>query len=286
MSVFEKGAAAFYGLGAMGLPIATRLAGVLPGLAVVDANPERAAAVAADVPSVSADAERAEAAEVAFLCLPSPDVTRQVVQRLVEGGCRLVIDFGAEPPDIAAEFADTCAAAGAVYCDVPVFGSPVMAARGDLYFLFSGPQDIAADFAGLAEAAGFRMRNAGPTGAASTIKILQNALGTANLAAAAEALRVCEAAEIGTETFINVVKECNGIGISSVFERYASDMAARHDSGDGRLRIAAKDSAAAAKLADRHGVNTPVLTTAADRYRKAAEAGMADQQFTQVIDAD
>lgn len=283
MDVLNGRPAAFFGLGAMGLPIARRLAGVLPGLAVVDPNPDRAAAIAADVPAVSTDAT---AAEVAFLCLPSPDITRQVVDRVLAAGVRLIVDFGAQPPDVAEALAKRCADAGAVYCDTPVFGTPVMAARGDLYFLFSGPDDVAAAFSQLAARAGFRMRHAGPTGAASTIKILQNALGTANLAAAAEALRVCEAAEIGTGTFIEVVKECNGIGLSSVFERYAGDMAARHDSGEGRLRIAAKDSAAAATLADRHGVTAPVLTTAADRFRKAAEAGMAEQQFTQVIDAD
>lgn len=288
MSALAGRPAAFHGLGAMGLPIACRLAGAIGDLAVADPDPGRVAAVRSHSPSVSGDPGKAGAAEIAFLCLPSPGVTRTVVDAILEDAAsnRVVIDFGAQPPDVAEELAARCAAAGATYCDAPVFGSPQMAARGDLYFLFSGPEAVADDFATLAGTIGFRVRHAGPTGAASTIKILQNALGIANLAAAAEALRVCETAGVGTDTFIEVVRECRGIGLSSVFDRFAEDMTARRDSGEGRLRIAAKDSATAAGLAARHGVAAPVLATAADRYRKAAEAGMGERQFTDIIDID
>ena len=105
--------------------------------------------------------------------------------------------------------------------------------------------------------AGYRFRYAGAAGCASTVKLLQNALGTANLCAAAEAFQVCEAAAIDTGLFIDVVRECGGIGLSTVFDRFADDMAARRDSGQGRLRIAAKDMKSAVELA--HSSSAPSI---------------------------
>lgn len=286
MNALARKPAAFHGLGAMGLPIAERLASLISDLAVTDPVPARVAALRTRAPAVSDDPERAMAAEVVFLCLPTPDTTRAVVERLlaVKVAGRTIIDFGAQPPDVAEALADQSAAVGAAYCDAPVFGSPQMATRGDLYFLVSGPEAAGGDFAALAASVGYRARYVGPTGTASTIKILQNALGTANLAAAAEALRVCEAAGIETSTFIDVVRECDGIGLSVVFDRFAEDMATRRDSGEGRLRIAAKDSAAAAALAARHGTSAAVLEESAAVFGRAAKAGRSERQFTDIVD--
>jgi len=205
---------------------------------------------------------------------------------LLTGGMagRTIIDIGSYPPDFVAELVSLCAARSVTYCDAPVFGTPSMATRGELYFLFSGPPSKWETFSELVGAVGYRTRYAGPSGAASVVKVLQNALGTANLLAGAEALRVCEAAGIGSRLFIDVVRECGGIGLSTVFDRFAEDMAERHDSGEGRLRIAAKDARSATSLAGSHAVATPLLETVSDQYRQAAQAGMSDRQFTDIID--
>lgn len=281
----------FIGLGAMGGPIAARVA-TKYRLAVADRSQPRIDAIldpennGQRAPNLIADAKLVAQAKIVFLCLPTPRDTETIIEDLIESPCadRVLIDLGAQPPQFVGRMRKICAEHGTLYCDSPVFGTPKMAQRGELYFLFSGDEKAAANFRTLAEGLGYRMRYAGPAGTASSIKLLQNALGTANLNIGAEVLRLCEASGIDTGIFINVVRECSGIGLSTVFDRFAEDMAARIDSGEGRLRIAAKDMKAAAELADSRSVEVPLLKETSHQYNDAVAAGLGDHQFTSIIE--
>ncbi|MGI9368030.1 MAG: NAD(P)-dependent oxidoreductase [Ruegeria sp.] len=281
----------FIGLGAMGGPIAARMATQFR-LAVADRAQERIDAMLdaekrdRSSSNLMADAAQVAQAKTVFLCLPTPQVTETVIADLLETACkgRQLIDLGAQPPQFVGRMVEICAQHGALYCDSPVFGTPKMAQRGELYFLFSGDEQAATEFRSLIEGLGYRMRYAGPAGAASSIKLLQNALGTANLNIGAEVLRLCEASGIDTGIFIDVVRECGGIGLSTVFDRFAEDMAARKDSGEGRLRIAAKDMRAALDLAQSDGVKVPLLEETGHQFDDAIAAGLGDRQFTSIIE--
>lgn len=281
----------FVGLGAMGGPIAARIASQFR-LAVADRSQARVDAIleieksSQGLPDLVADAACVAKARTVFLCLPTPQDTETVIVDLLETPCenRIFIDLGAQPPQFVGRMTQVCAEHGSQYCDSPVFGTPKMAERGQLYFLFSGDEQAAAEFRTLAEGLGYRMRYAGPAGTASSIKLLQNALGTANLNIGAEVLRLCEATGVDTGTFIDVVRECGGIGLSTVFDRFAEDMAGRIDSGEGRLRIAAKDMQAAMVLADSHGVGVPLLKETSHQFDDAVAAGFGDRQFTSIIE--
>lgn len=280
------GSFGFVGLGAMGMPIAARLASVLGGLVISDLAVDRiAATVSASDGKAYQDDDRLLRTNTVFLCLPTPDAVKDVLDALLDGPdqSRSIIDLGANHPDFVVEMGEKCAARSASYCDCPVFGAPSMAAQGDLYFLFSGPQKCEELFRQVADLAGYRVAYAGGSGTASTVKLLQNALGVANLAVGAEVLRVCEAAKIDPVMFIDVVRECGGIGRSSVFDRFAEDMAARRDSGEGRLRIAAKDMSSMIDVASGCAVETPLLKQTESLFRQAIAAGLADCQFTDII---
>jgi 3-hydroxyisobutyrate dehydrogenase len=282
---------AFIGLGAMGGPIAARMATQLK-LAVTDISQARIDVVLDSIKlghgssNLVQDVALVASARIVFLCLPNLQVTEAVIADLVKTPCedRIIIDLGAHPPHFVGRMTQMCQQHGALYCDSPVFGTPKMAERGQLYFLFSGDEQTAAEFRMLAEGLDYRMRYAGPVGTASTIKLLQNALGTVNLAIGAEVLRVCEATGIDTSLFIDVVRECGGIGLSTVFDRFAGDMAARTDSGEGRLRIAAKDMQAAMSVAKSNGVGVPLLNEACHQFDDAIAAGFGDRQFTSIIE--
>ena len=83
--------------------------------------------------------------------------------------------------------------------------------------------------------------------------------------------------------FIGIVRECGGIGQSSVFDRFADDMAARRDSGEGRLRIAAKDMHSVVNLAASANVSAPLMVETDRQYERAMQEGMGEQQFTDII---
>lgn len=277
----EPASFAFYGLGVMGGPIARKLSGSCGKLIVSDPVAERVEELCRQSECRAAGA--GGVAETAFLCLPDQTVVEAVVGQLLQSGTRTIIDFGAHAPDFVLSISEQCRRQGMEYCDAPVFGTPTMAVQGDLYFLFSGPEATYQRFHALAAQAGFRSRYAGRTGAASTVKLLQNALGSINLLAGAEALKVCEQTGIDTEMFNAVVSECGGIGRSVVMDKYASDMALRSDSGDGRIKIAAKDMKAAAELAAKAGTDAVLIRETAKRYQAAQEAGFENDQVSNVI---
>ena len=281
MSAENKEKYAFFGLGAMGYPIAARLAGPVGQLIVSDIVSETVERLCA---SGNARPMTAECdAETVFLCLPNQDAVSVVLRSLPDGIVRTVVDFGAQSPEFVESAVAQCRAKGMTYCDAPVFGTPSMAAKGELYFLFSGSKADYDRFSDLFGKAGFRSRFAGTSGAASTVKLLQNALGTINLLAGAEALRICEHVGIDSEMFCRVVDECGGIGQSSVFAKFGRDMAARRDSNEGRLRIAAKDMAAAADLASKHTGTAVLVTETAKRFQQAYDEGMGGEQFSNII---
>lgn len=276
----------FIGLGAMGMPIARRLATAVNCLAVCDISAECVGQLLeAAAPAAVEDADILIGAKTVFLCLPSQTSTRQVVEDLVSRPAtnRTIIDFGAHPPGFVSEMNAVCQSASVQYCDCPVFGTPLMAERGELYFLFSGPERVSDWFDGLVHPLGYRTRYAGPPGTASLLKLLQNAIGTANLAIGAEALRICEATGVDPGLFIGIVRECGGIGQSSVFDRFADDMAARRDSGEGRLRIAAKDMHSVVNLAASANISAPLMVETDRQYERAMQEGMGEQQFTDII---
>jgi 3-hydroxyisobutyrate dehydrogenase len=286
METFSRNSCAFAGLGAMGMPIAAAFSEVWEKLIVVDIDSDKAERFCATSRAVAGDVADLAAADVIFLCLPTHDAVDSVLREVFnqdDHRVRTIIDFGAHGPKFVAEIAACCARYIATYCDAPVFGTPSMASDGNLYFLFSGPESLYDAFRADADAAGYRSRHAGAVGAASAVKLLQNALGAINLLAGAEALRICEKAGIGTGLFADVVAECGGIGRSSVFDRFAHVMAQRADIGEGRMRIAAKDMAAATELSHQLGCPAGLLSEATDRYQQAIEAGMGDEQFSNII---
>ena len=83
-------------------------------------------------------------------------------------------------------------------------------------------------------------------------------------------------------TFIDVVVEARGIGLSKYFQDYARHAAEGSDSGSGRLHIGAKDAALARDLARKASLGLPILEAAADAFAAAMEAGWAEEEFTAV----
>ncbi len=285
MNDFSADSYAFYGLGAMGMPIACKLSSPCHPLIVRDLDGDKIDQICAEFDAQRGD-EGAVTADCIFLCLPHPGAVGTVINQILARPAknhRLIIDFGAHAPDFVGETVARCGEKNVTYCDAPVFGTPSMAVEGRLYFLFSGPQPIYAGFSKLAKRVGYRSRFAGPSGTASAVKLLQNALGTINLLAAAEILKVCEATDIDTTVFADVVNECGGIGSSQVFTKFASDMVNRRDSNEGRLRIAAKDMQTAANLAHKSGEKAVLLLATAQQFKRAYDAGMGEDQFSNII---
>ena len=273
----------------MGLPLATSAANAGHRVFAFDIA-GAARRVAAEVPGVEVAASPAVAARrasVVFTCLPSADAVRAVylgddgIARSARPGL-LTCDCSTIDPSVARSIRDALAPHGARHLDAPIFGSPQQAREAEVFFAVSGHESDLAVIAPVLEAMGRGHRYVGGDGTASTIKALQNGLGTVHAAATGEVLALCRRLGLDVTTFIDVVVEARGIGLSKYFEDYARHAAEGSDSGSGRLYIGAKDAALARDLARQASLGLPIVEAAADAFAAAMEAGLAEEEVTAV----
>ena len=273
----------------MGLPLATNAANAGHRVFAVDIA-DAACRVAAEVPRievVSSPAVAAGRAPVVFTCLPSADAVRAVY--LGDGGIAasarpglLTCDCSTIDPSVARSIRDELEPHGARHLDAPIFGSPQQAREAQVFFAVSGSEPDLAVVSPVLETMSRGHRYVGGDGTATTIKALQNGLGTVHAAATGEVLALCRRLGLDAMTFIDVVVEARGIGLSKYFEDYARHAAQGSDSGSGRLYIGAKDAALARDLAREASLGLPILEAAADAFAAAMEAGLAEEEVTAV----
>ena len=100
---------------------------------------------------------------------------------------------------------------GIALLDAPVSGGPAKAAAGTMTMMVSGDADALARVRALLDRIAGRVFVLGPRpGDASTFKIVNNMLAAANLAAAAEALALADAAGLDLERVCEVVHASSG----------------------------------------------------------------------------
>ncbi len=151
--------------------------------------------------------------------------------------------------------------------DAPVSGGPAKAAAGTMTMMVSGdPAALERVRPVLASITG-RLFELGPrAGDASTVKIVNNLLAAANLAAGAEAMALAQRAGLDLKQVFDVIGASSGaswIFADRVGRALADDYEPR-----AAARILAKDVAIALALAERSGVDAA--------FARAAQAAFAD----------
>ncbi len=277
------------GLGAMGLPMAANLAKA--GVATLGCDPdagarERAAGIAG-LTLVDSPAAMARSSDVIFTCLPSVAAVQAVYHGpdgliaaarpgLITAECSTI------DSEMARELARAMRAGGAAHLETLLVGRPPESAAAQLYFIVSGDASVVPRVTPLLRHMGRAWRHVGDNGAANTIKLLQNGLGYVYALATAEALALARERGADVEAFIDVVKQGGGIGWSKYFDLHAAGVAAGRDEGWGRLYIGAKDTEALRRETHAAGLDLPLFEAAADAYRDAVAAGLANEEFTAV----
>ncbi len=281
--------AGFIGLGQMGLPMVEHLSKAGVPTVAYDVDPAATGAVAAltHVTVAQSVAEVARGCDVLFTCLPTLQSVRDVYLGDAGIGANAVAglitcECSTIAPDLARELRAAMCVNGVQHLDTPVFGTPRHARAGNLYFLVSGVAEPVAKIEPFFRAMGGTYRYVGETGNANRIKLIQNALGCVNAVATAEALAICKRTGIDLLTFVAVVKECDGIGNSTYFDRYAESVARGEDSGAGRLLIAAKDMKLLGDIAATAEIDAALMRHTEQAYAAALDAGLGSAEFTEV----
>lgn len=267
----------FVGVGNMGQPMVVNLVKAGWRVMLHDADKDRAAALASlcgcqCAPSL---AELAASSSVVILMLPDGKIVRKVV--LGEGGDSLVpglshgggviIDMSSSAPTGTRELGVELAAKGIDMLDAPVSGGVKGAVAGTLAIMVGGSQEVARDMDPILAAMGKRF-HVGPLGSGHAVKVLNNYVSAAGLAAAAEALLVARRFGVEEETLIDVFNASTGRNNSTEnkFKQYVLNSA--YNSGFS-LDLMVKDLKLAMDVADACGVEARLGHSCLDLWQAA-----------------
>jgi 3-hydroxyisobutyrate dehydrogenase-like beta-hydroxyacid dehydrogenase len=274
------------GLGAMGLPIACRLARAGFRLVAFDVAPQAVEQALAEggVQGAASPAAVVEASDVLITCLPNPQVVAAVYGEVAKPGL-VACDCSTIGPALAIRLQGELAARSVRYLECPMLGAPAQAAAGELFLILSGDEAVASELVPIFDAISRGWRFVGPPGQASRIKVVQNGLGLIQAVAIGEALSILAKAGADLATFCEVVAEGGGMAATPLFRAKAKTMLQAKPQVLAKLRIGAKDIALACALADEQGVPAPLLRETAQVLEDAMQMGLGESDFAMLARA-
>ncbi|MCW3473763.1 NAD(P)-dependent oxidoreductase [Limobrevibacterium gyesilva] len=277
-------AVAIIGLGNMGLGMAATL--VRSGLVPVgfDLAPKRralAAEAGAGVAAALADAMAGS--DVVVLSLPHGRAVAAAVEAFVAVAPTdaVLVDTSTLAVAETRAFAARVAASGRAFLDAPVSGGPAGAASGQLTAMVGGDAAVLARVRPVLERLAARIVHVGGAGAGQVAKLANNMLVATHLVAAAEAMRMAEAAGVPAQAVLDVVNAASGRSAATEVNLPRWILSGSFDSGfaAGLMR---KDVGLALDLARDGGVAVPVLARAAETWLARSGAVGADADFNRV----
>ncbi len=265
---------AFLGAGGtMGFGMASRITGA--GLAVRAWNRSREKAEplaerGAEILDTAAEAVRG--ATVVVTMLPDADAVLDLAaDALRDVSPELVwVQTSTIGPDGTERCAALAAERDVTFVDAPVQGTKQPAAEGKLVVMASGPQHVRERLDPVFAAIAQKTLWVGEAGAGTRLKMATNTWLAASVEGLAESLALCEGAGIDLRLFLAVVE--GGPLDMPYMQIKAKAMIERDFEPSFQLALAAKDVRLASELAERCGLELPLLSAVRERFAQAARA--------------
>jgi 3-hydroxyisobutyrate dehydrogenase len=278
----------FLGLGAIGTPMAARVA-ARHELTVWNRTGDRATAFAGQHPCRVAATPRAaaEGAEVIITCLP----TSQDVAALLEGpdGLEaglsrgtLFIDCTSGDGPTSRRLAERLAARGVTFVDAPVSGGTNGAESGTLSVMVGGETAAFERARPILECFGKRIERIGPVGSGDALKAVNNALLAANILAVGEGVAALVKAGVPAAKALEIINASSGRSFVSevlVPTRVLNGTWPRTF----RLALLDKDVRIAVELLAETGVVGPVLRRVSKQLHEARARLGEDADYMEAI---
>ena len=279
---------AFFGLGAIGTPMAVHLARRFQ-LTIWNRTTARAEEFAGHHPARVARTPReaAEGADVLITCLP----TSAEVESLLDGPDGILagvadgavfFDCTSGDPASSLRIAEQLSLRNVEFADAPVSGGTNGAEAGTLTVMVGGSdrmveraREVLAPFAG-------RIEHMGPVGAGHAMKAVNNAILAANIISVGEGLAALVAAGVTATKAVEVLNASSGRSFVSevlVPDRVLSGAWPQTF----RLALLEKDVRIALGVADTGDVDAPLLELAADLLGTARAALGGDPDYLEAI---
>ncbi len=277
---------AFVGLGAMGLPMATRLSQVDDiELTLFDLDPERLAMGRTLGRCADSFADAVADAEVVFTVLPADQHVSAVAAEMAEHGRagQLFVDFTSIGPQTIVDVADKLAAHGIDTVSVALTRSTAAAISGKLA-LFAGGLSVAdtrlhTAFAAMAT----EVRDVGGIDTAKAMKLANNMIVASLDVAICEVIVFGAALGFSSAEVVSALKDTDADSwpLRYHIERYAVP----EDLGPGRFstRYMAKDVALYSRMAHAHGMPAHLAGIVTAQYRGTVAHGLGDHYHMSVM---
>lgn len=265
----------------MGGPMAANLCKAGFPVAVFDRVPERCAALSAAgaEPMASAGA-LAAAADVIITMLPdTPDVESalfgegRVAESLRPGA--VLLDMSTISPRASVEFSERLRQRSVEMLDAPVSGGEPGARQGTLSIMVGGARPVFDRVLPVLEVLGKKILYTGPNGSGLKTKLVNQIVGSLNLLAAAEGLRLARSAGLDLRQTVEAV------GAGAAGSWMLSVLGPKMIEGDFApgfsIRLHHKDLRLAIDFIRELGMDAPGTELSYALFTKAMERGLADQ---------
>jgi 3-hydroxyisobutyrate dehydrogenase len=275
---------AFLGLGAIGRPMAARVAGSGLPLTVWNRTASRAADFAKEFGAKHAatPADAARQADVVVTCMP----TSQDVASLLDGPDGLLaglgdgatlIDCTSGDPSTSRKIRDALAEKNVGYIDAPVSGGTTGAEKGTLTIMVGGDAAVLERARPVLETFGQKIVHCGDVGAGDAVKAVNNAFLATHILAAAEGLAALVKMGVDPKVALDVINASSGRSNASM-NLIPERVITRKFPRTFRLALLEKDVGIAAEVARDTRVPAPILQLTADLFR------IARSEFGEVAD--
>jgi 3-hydroxyisobutyrate dehydrogenase len=279
------------GLGAMGAPMAERVAGAGFEVVAYDKDPTRLSSVAASSglrPSATAG-EAARDADVTVLMVATPEQAEDVLFSAdgLLGSLRpgaIILVMATVGPDAISRWAQRLAPLAVTVVDAPVSGGAARAKSGELLMMVGGDGTAVERVSPLLETMARNVVVVGPApGDGQRMKLVNQLLCGVHIAVAAEALAFAEALGLQSRECWEVLR--HGAAVSFMFEdRGARMLDAQFDPPRSALDIFVKDMGLVLGAARQCGSSTPLAEAAEKIYLTGQRAGFGRLDDSVVIE--
>ncbi|QKZ17316.1 NAD(P)-dependent oxidoreductase [Streptomyces chartreusis] len=276
----------FIGVGAIGLPMATRLMSAGLPTTGVDPSPAAAERGASVGVSVVANLTQAPYADVVVVMVATPEQLGSLVTDALAStgvsGQRWIIMSTVGPEAVRTE-GERLRAAHASVVDVPVTGGVARARTGELTLFASGSEADVNAVRSVLNPLG-QVRHVGEQlGDGQSVKVVNQHLCAVHIVAAAEALALAQRLGLDPAIVLPLV-ESGSAGSWMLSDRGPRMLQNTEVEVTSTIGIFVKDSGLVADAARGAGADTALLDLARERYLAAASAGLIDRDDSRVID--
>jgi 3-hydroxyisobutyrate dehydrogenase len=266
---------AFLGLGAIGRPMAARVAAAGHALTVWNRTAERAADFATEhgAKHAATPADAVRDADVIITCFStSPDVYSildgpEGLLAGVKHGA-IFVDCTSGDPATSKKIAERLSSCGVDFIDAPVSGGTSGAEKGTLTVMVGGSAEALGRARPVMESFGQKIVHCGAIGAGDTVKAVNQAFLAIHLLSAAEGLATLVKEGVDPAKALEVINASSGRSNSSM-NLIPERVLTRAFPRTFRLALIEKDIAIAAAMARENRVPAPVTQLTADIFRIA-----------------